>query len=478
MTPAEYQLLSPADAYRLAVERRAAGRLEDAKQILQRVTAAAPHQPDALSLLGLVSAELGQYEEAEKHLLGAVGKKKSNPKLHFNLGYGRLLAGDHDGAIKAFRVVLSIKPDDAAALANLGNAQNLSQRFDEAEVSYRRVLELAPGDVAAMVSLGSILETTGKYAAARDVLAGAVAIAPDDAVLHLRLGSVLMDLRENDAAAAHCARAIALAPGLAQAHAMMANLLLRLNRFGASLRAADACLGLAPANTYALAYKLLALSQIGPAAEYAVLADFSLARPHLVPAPPGYADLAAFNRALVRHIRNHPRLFSFDDFEVTHNGKEIKDILEEPKGPAGVWEGLISDLVAAYIADLPAGSGNPMLAHPPKHWHLSAWANVLGGTGYQEAHIHGNAWLSGVYYVHLPKEIHPGNESKAGWIEFGPPEHNFTLPDRRRSHWFTPEEGKAILFPSYFYHRTLPTRGTDDRIAIAFDVIPGPAGQS
>ena len=29
-----------------------------------------------------------------------------------------------------------------------------------------------------------------------------------------------------------------------------------------------------------------------------------------------------------------------------------------------------------------------------------------------------------------------------------------------------------VLFPSYFYHRTVPFTGTDERISIAFDVRP------
>jgi hypothetical protein len=29
-----------------------------------------------------------------------------------------------------------------------------------------------------------------------------------------------------------------------------------------------------------------------------------------------------------------------------------------------------------------------------------------------------------------------------------------------------------LLFPSYFYHRTLPFRSAEQRISIAFDVVP------
>jgi hypothetical protein len=35
-----------------------------------------------------------------------------------------------------------------------------------------------------------------------------------------------------------------------------------------------------------------------------------------------------------------------------------------------------------------------------------------------------------------------------------------------------PEEGMMILFPSYFYHRTVPFETGETRISIAFDVMP------
>ena len=36
---------------------------------------------------------------------------------------------------------------------------------------------------------------------------------------------------------------------------------------------------------------------------------------------------------------------------------------------------------------------------------------------------------------------------------------------------FKPEEGLMILFPSYFYHRTIPFEAEDVRISISFDVL-------
>jgi hypothetical protein len=37
-----------------------------------------------------------------------------------------------------------------------------------------------------------------------------------------------------------------------------------------------------------------------------------------------------------------------------------------------------------------------------------------------------------------------------------------------------PEPGLLILFPSYFYHGTVPFEDHRHRTTIAFDVVPGP----
>jgi hypothetical protein len=34
-----------------------------------------------------------------------------------------------------------------------------------------------------------------------------------------------------------------------------------------------------------------------------------------------------------------------------------------------------------------------------------------------------------------------------------------------------PYEGLMVLFPSYFYHRTIPFEGDSARISLAFDVV-------
>jgi uncharacterized protein (TIGR02466 family) len=136
------------------------------------------------------------------------------------------------------------------------------------------------------------------------------------------------------------------------------------------------------------------------------------------------------------------------------------------------FESIVRRAVADYVAAIPAGSAHPFLAHPPKHWEFASWAAVLSFQGNLTPHIHLDGYLSGVYYPQLPDLVGAPEHGRAGFFELGPPPEQFTLEAAVDSMPIQPKEGLMILFPSYFYHRTIPFQSTQRRISIAFDACP------
>ena len=100
------------------------------------------------------------------------------------------------------------------------------------------------------------------------------------------------------------------------------------------------------------------------------------------------------------------------------------------------------------------------------------WAIVIEAEGFQVPHIHPSGWLSGVYYVALPEVVRSQGGQRAGWIEFGEPYWDIAHSVQPELKAFQPEEGLLLMFPSYFYHRTLPFTSDQQRISISFDVVP------
>ena len=129
-------------------------------------------------------------------------------------------------------------------------------------------------------------------------------------------------------------------------------------------------------------------------------------------------------------------------------------------------------LLTIYAA-LPDDPENQFVATAPKKWRIKSWANVLAGPGRQIAHIHGEAWMSGCYYVRMPDITKSeDNPTNAGYIEFGQINDEFPNLKTDRLRFIQPKEGLVALFPSYLYHATVPTESQQPRIAIAFDVVP------
>ncbi|HAT34598.1 MAG TPA: hypothetical protein DCS82_02695, partial [Rhodospirillaceae bacterium] len=124
-----------------------------------------------------------------------------------------------------------------------------------------------------------------------------------------------------------------------------------------------------------------------------------------------------------------------------------------------------------HLTSLSPRPEHPHFATVPESFRLDCWSTLLDAEGHQLAHTHPGAWLSGVYYVQLPPEVRPDDDSHAGWIEFGGsgyglPEHDGPV------RLVPPEVGHVVLFPSYFLHRTVPFQSATQRISIAFDLTP------
>ncbi len=245
----------------------------------------------------------------------------------------------------------------------------------------------------------------------------------------------------------------------------------------AALEACDAHLNIQPGNIRGLALKPIVHNELGEREQVRFLVDFDrLLRLTRFTAAAGFDSLAAFNAALARHVCAHPTLEYEPRRHATRLGKHSGELLVEPKGPIAVWEAMIRGAVEDYMRSLPNDPAHPFLAcRRPRRWWLTAWAVVMEAQGHQIPHIHPSAWLSGVYYVKLPAVVSAPGQGQAGWIEFGRPKATWHCAVEPEVRLFQPEEGLMLLFPAYFYHRTIPFDAAEPRISIAFDVIPAKA---
>ncbi len=424
---------------RLAIDHQRAGRLREAEGLCRQVLRADPGQPAALNLLGAIARQAGKPEAAAELLRRAVAAVPDFADAHYNLGNALRDCGDRAGAIAAYDRAIALKPAIAGWHNNRGVALLDSGDPAAGEQAFRRAVALNPAYAEAHNNLGNALSKQERLADAVAAYRQAAAINPRFAGAFANLGGAL--IKAGDAAAA-------LAP-------------------------LDAALALEKQHVRAVAYKAIALRELGRAAEADYLENYDLLvgadRPA---APQGYESIDAFNAALIADIRGHPTLKKdWDPYQrAARLGSVAVDLLAHQTPAIAALEATIRRSIDAFAARLPDDPAHPFLCRKPKRYSLIVWANILAEEGHQASHIHNLGWLSGVYYPWIPPAIRADDPDRLGWIEFGMPGYDLPCRYAPRLHRIKPENGLVLMFPSYFWHRTIPFRGAAERISVAFDL--------
>ncbi len=455
-----------------AIQRLRSGQRDRAEVIFRRVLEAQPSHPVALHLLGEIALQRGQYEAAADLIGKSVAHRPDYAEAHSSLGVAIMNQGNNEAAAASYQKAVALKPGFADAHVNLGVARANQGRLDEAVASFRKALALAPNAARTHYNLGKALKDQGKFADAVAAYRRAVALAPNAPRIHQNLGNALNLQGLHEEAIAALRKAIAIRPDYARAHTNLAAVLLQHGAARAALEVCDSYLEDHPGTTDVLAVKAFVLDELGQRDAVRFLVDFDrLIRPTQFKSAPGFDSLADLNAALKHHVYAHPTLEYEPRRYSTRFGKHSGDLLVEPKGPVAVLEEMIGGAVEDYMRALPADPAHPFLASPPRQWRLKAWAVAMESQGHQVPHNHPAAWLSGVYYVQVPGVVAMAGQGEAGWIEFGRPPADIHCTVEPEVRALQPKEGLMVLFPSYFYHRTVPFEAAEERISIAFDVL-------
>ena len=158
--------------------------------------------------------------------------------------------------------------------------------------------------------------------------------------------------------------------------------------------------------------------------------------------------------------------------KTTKNGFQTPpNLFNSPTGLLLDLEQIIKDRIEDYR--LKFSSEDCIFARfLPKEISLIGWFVRLLKEGHQASHIHPSGWLSGVLYLQLPSN----SPAKEGAIKFGLWGYDYPILDNNYPEKeYYPKSGDIILFPSSLFHRTIPFHSDEERMSIAFDLIPNRA---
>ncbi|CAN5374435.1 hypothetical protein BH10PSE14_BH10PSE14_04970 [soil metagenome] len=220
-----------------------------------------------------------------------------------------------------------------------------------------------------------------------------------------------------------------------------------------------------------IAAQVIADAILGNVGDVAYLMDYdSFLRCETVEPPVG-CDRKTFHENLVDEIKSGMTFFGRKKNAAMNDAWWHVDLLRPERSTAWQLREIIRSRVERYIAELPARSDHPFVRSAPSAFKIAGWALVSGGNSYHVPHIHPEAWLSGIYYVvRPPASRQPGN---VGWLRMGPRASlGLTPADGWQERFIAPEPGTLVLMPGYFVHDTEPMGVDEERICIAFDILP------
>ena len=492
--------------FNLGVAYQQANRLEEAKQQYEEILAVDPGFTDAQVNLAAIYLSRGQYRTCIDVSTTYLEHSSENYRLRLCRGRAYRKIGYVIDAARDLDEAAKIAPDDPAVAVERGGLLAMSGQLEEATTLLREVAKSAPEIGNAEMELVSALSELGRFDEALEALNEATARGPDSAERCSFLGEILQRLgRTDEARAAHqraieldgelvsarlayartliaqglradadaeLERAIDLSPMTVWAYVLRVEIKTAEGAYAEALEICERYLSFNPSERSMLAAKALLLNELGEEAAARELVDFDrFIRQTEIEPPAGFVDLHSFNRALTSHVRAHPSLVHSPESHATRGGMHTGLLLVEPKGPFEAFEQILWNAAREYMDSLDIGADHPFLKDPPRFNAIACWSVVLPSQGRQVPHIHPAAWLSGVYYAELPRAVEK-KDSTQGWIEFGTPPETFVLTKKTPVRLVKPKEGLLVLFPSYFYHRTIPFEGDEERVSIAFDFVP------
>lgn len=409
----------------------------------------------------------GRAAEALPLLLDCAARSPGEAAIRYNLGHCLRDLGRIDDAADAYRAAIDLAPADAAIHESLSRLLWEHGRPDIHLDSYRAALATRADDPALLAGLANRLTLAGQAPEAAALLAPAVARDIGGAELRCRLGQALWSSGHADEALTAFDAALATDPDHAAALRESARSLLIFDQPHDALPRIARRLAADRHDQQALALQGIAWRLTGDARadwlnDPALIATFVLR--------PQDGDTDGFNRRLdaalgaLHQGQRHP-------LEQTLRGgtQTADDLFARGLPEIAPVRAMIADAVRHHIAALPQDPAHPFLNRKAGDFAFSgSWSVRLHDGGHHSNHIHPAGWISAVYYVALPDAVGDGEQ---GWLTFG--ETGLRLGSRERiTRTIRPEPGLLVLFPSYFYHGTIPFADSAHRTTIAFDIVP------
>ena len=470
-----------------------------------------------LSYIAALIAER-QFENAERALKSA--KKKGFDKDNLKILIQKLMS------IKAGNSLIQTPPQsDMKQLLN--HYQN--KQYDDAENLALSLSKQFPNHPFSWKILGALFGQSGRGAEALNINQIAVQLAPQDATVYNNLGNTLKGMGRLEEAEANYRQAIAITNEFAEAHSNLGTTLAEMGRLEDAEESYRKATTIKPdfaeayfnlgvmffeANKYEKAIEKFNLTNFGKSKSYLLRClylqderslffdqlDYSINQGEI------NAIIGSIGcRSALRYGIEKTNLFCKDplkyvlktdlkikcDFEKTFVKTAI-NLLNDDKIPYRAQSLLtngrqtcgnlfnlepeltkeIQKVIRSEVDNYKVfykGSQEGLILNWPSDYSIFGWLISMKSGGELRPHMHEQGWLSGSVYINVPSK----NKTDSGNLVVRIEEEELVSPDTKSpKNIINVITGSLALFPASLLHHTIPFESKEERIVLAFDIIP------
>ena len=417
----------------------------------------------------------------------------------FNLAITNHQERKTDIALELYNQILEINPGHQGAHNNLGVLFKELGEPQKAKDCYEKAIEIDPNYVTAYNNLGIIFKELGEPQKAKDCYEKAIKINPNDAKAYNNLGITFYNLGESQNAIGCYEKAIEINPNFAEAHNHLG---LTYNELGENHKAIgcyEKAIEINPNYTEAHNHLLKSLYQVNNQSILFKKLD-SITKEGKVNAVIG----SIFSRVEVTYgvkkenpFCNDPlnyvlktdliKKYDFKNIIVKCVNNILKDDIISNRTQNLLTNGyqtsgnlfanidfntnevqkIIHTEIEKYRLHF-KDSKESFLKNWPTNYHLKGWLINMKKGGKLKAHMHDFGWLSGSIYVNVPQKLETDNGNLVVCID----ENESMVVKNKIEKSIDVVTGSLCLFPSSLLHYTIPFEVEENRIVLAFDVIP------
>jgi len=368
--------------------------------------------------------------------------------------------GNFNEVTNRYKKIVEIEPNNYKAYNNLGNALKELGKLKEAATSYRQAIKIKSDYTKAHFNLGNILNDFGKFKEAIPSLLLALKINPNYSEAHNCLAISYKKLKKFEQAITHYKKA-----NTSESRAQILQCLYVLKKTNEYIKYLSKLCRDDPKNIKVASISTFVSNQLNLDNIYPFCKNplkfifFKNIKSNFIP-------FKKFINSLINECSN---LTSVWESRTTKKGFQSKGNLFNLQALSILnLKKIILETINEYKIKYKTKPDGFITQWPNKFSLLGAYNRLLKH-GYQQPHIHPAGWLSGCFYLKMPKPL----KKSEGAINFSLHGYDYPIVNSDiPSYQYSPVEGDLILFPSSLFHKTIPFSSNDERHVIAFDTIP------